>query len=64
MSQAITTSRAIRNRLPLVVVAVGLVALTTLFALPSSARPAATKKDDPAKPTIVPVEQDGFILGD
>ena len=58
MSQGITTTRAIRNRSPLVVVAAGLAALTMLFALPSSARPASTKKGDPAKPTIVLVHGD------
>jgi pimeloyl-ACP methyl ester carboxylesterase len=58
VSQDSTTTRADRNRLPLLVVAAGLVALTALFALPSSARPAATKKGDSVKPTIVLVHGD------
>jgi pimeloyl-ACP methyl ester carboxylesterase len=58
VSQASTTTRADRHRLPLLVVAAGLVALAALFALPTSARPAATKKGDSAKPTIVLVHGD------
>ena len=58
MSQDSTTTRADRNRLPLLVLAAGLVALAALFALPSSARPAAAEKRDSAKPTIVLVHGD------
>jgi len=58
MSHTRTTIRSTGRRLPLFVVAAGLVALTAQFALPSPAQPAATKKGDPAKPTIVLVHGD------
>jgi pimeloyl-ACP methyl ester carboxylesterase len=58
MSRISTATRATRNPWPLILLAAGLVALTTLFALPSSAHPAAAKKAGPAKPTIVLVHGD------
>ena len=58
MSQRSTTIRATVSRLPVVVLTAGLVALTTLFALPSSARPAAGKGRDSVQPTVVLVHGD------
>src|SRR5262249_43024377 len=58
MSQASTTTRVTRQRRPLILFAAGLIALTALFALPSSARPAGREKADSPKPTIVLVHGD------
>jgi pimeloyl-ACP methyl ester carboxylesterase len=53
MAEIRTTTRSNRTSWPLMLLAAGLVALATLFALPSSARPAGAAKADAPKPTIV-----------
>jgi pimeloyl-ACP methyl ester carboxylesterase len=58
MSQVSTTTRVTLQRRPLILFAAGLIALTALFALPSSARPAGHGKADSPKPTIVLVHGD------
>jgi pimeloyl-ACP methyl ester carboxylesterase len=58
MSQVSTTTRVILKRRPLILFTAGLIALTALFALPSSARPAGHEKADSPKPTIVLVHGD------
>ena len=58
MSQLSTKTRVTRQRRALILFAAGLIALTALFALPSSARPAGHEKADSPKPTIVLVHGD------
>jgi len=53
MADIRTRTRTNRTSWPLMLLAAGLVALATLFALPSSARPAGAAKAGAAKPTIV-----------
>jgi pimeloyl-ACP methyl ester carboxylesterase len=57
MSQLRTVAHPTRNSWRLFLLVAGLLALTTLFVLPSSARPAARKAEAP-KPTIVLVHGD------
>src|SRR5262245_62387019 len=58
MSKVSTITRVTLQRWPLILFAAGLIALTALFALPSSARPAGREKTDSRKPTIVLVHGD------
>jgi pimeloyl-ACP methyl ester carboxylesterase len=53
MAEIRTTTRSNRTSWPLMLLAAGLVALATLFALPSSARPAGAAKAEAPKPTTV-----------